>query len=398
MADKGFQVDAVSSAPGGNNPLGADQLSDNLKGIAPTIMEAFMKRAELPASPSPPDHESQPSPEEPDCETGTWPAAVLARRHDIQALLALKRSCAADTVAAAGTPTLRAKDADPRLDTEPNPAPEASANEINDGLKAQHLALRATAKKAPQTVPESDDPVLKRVLNSLRDQRIQGRLAELTQSINQMVPGGEGAVKLGSEIGKKVLVDNLNPILALSLSTKEAMSRIDTLRKWHALTGKERLTALTALTGNLAEILGALTPPPVNVSVQVVGAGLSLMSMAADHSETLETIAKQGGELAQRQVRRIIGPQAGLSASVQGAWQTLGARLAGQAVPQRPALAAPWRWFFASRFYQILKQSGWSANLATKLENLIYNLAARRNAVVARMLQRLRQKRQRKRG
>ena len=358
-----------------------------------------MRRVEPPAAAPPqPDRESQPPPEEPACATGTWPASVLAKRNDIQALLALKRLCATDTGNPVDTLASRTGEAEPGLDAETNRDQATSTNEISERLKAQHLALRATAKKAPQTVPEADDPVLKRVLNCLRDQRIQGRLAELTQSINQMVPGGEGAVKLGSEIGKKVLVDNLNPVLALSLSTKEAVSRIDTLRKWHALTGKERLTALTALSGNLAEILGALTPPPVNVSVQVVGAGLSLMSMAAEHSETLETMAKQGGELAQRQVRRIIGPQAGVSASVQGAWQTLGARLEGQAVPLRPALAAPWRWFFASRFYQTLKQSGWSANLATKLENLIYNLATRRNAVVARMLQRLRQQRQRKRG
>jgi hypothetical protein len=216
---------------------------------------------------------------------------------------------------------------------------------------------------------------LRQAVAVLEDRALPERLVGLTARVTAMVPGEDGVVRLGADVGKRLIVNNLNPVLALSVAARESAQHLEQLKRWEALTPRERLVATTNLTANLAEIVGAVTPPPVNVGAQLAAAGLQLVSLASEHGETLEGVARQAA--AAEPARRVLGEVATqgavLAHRVQAAWGELSERLKVKP-PRAPAALQR---IFDSRQYQHLKRHPVSRGLARGMENLAYNLTQR---------------------
>lgn len=218
---------------------------------------------------------------------------------------------------------------------------------------------------------------LRQAITVLEDKELPGRLSGLTAHVTALVPGDDGVVRLGADIGKRLIVNNLNPVLALSVAARESAAEFENLKRWEALTPKERLVSTANLTANLAEIVGAVTPPPVNFGAQLAAAGLQLVSLATEHGETLEDVATKAAQVSQSQpARRVLAELndqgAVIAHRVNAAWEELQGRL-----KQPPRAPASLQRIFDSKGYQRLKRHPVTRSLARSAENLTYNLTQR---------------------
>jgi hypothetical protein len=278
------------------------------------------------------------------------------------------------------------------------PAAGAAPNDI----RLQHLAMRrkqlgtgrldgpgpdghAKLEKMVEAALGAEGAIsLRATIEALEDRAVSSKLAALTDRVSELVPGNEGMIKLGADVGKRALVNSLNPVLALSIAAKESAEKIDTLRKWNDLSTKERMAATAGLSANLAEILGAVTPPPVCFGAQVAAVGLTLVSLATDHSDTIEDVAAKaaGAETSRKVASEISERGAVLASQVKAAWGELGERLetikAGKKL--RPRAPKQLQLVFDSKRFKKLKKNPTTRALAEGFENLTYNLTQRFDA------------------
>lgn len=288
--------------------------------------------------------------------------------------------------------------------------PRSPSGELtNPDIKLQHLAMRAKAKggntrdlgKLQKTVEaalgEKGALRLGQSIKALEDKALPGKLSALAESVNKLLPeGSERYAKLGAEVGKQVLQNNLNPLLAISLSVKEVGERLGELEKWDELSNKERVANMAMLTSSMAEILGAVTPPPVNYGIQVMGAGMLLMGMAAEHSEVVEDVAKLGGEKAHKAVSTgMDGASGQIAGRVRQAWDELNDRLATK---KKPRLPGQLQNVVDSDMWKSVKKHPVGQQFAEGTENVLYNLARRHEAFTASWDKRLEKLKGLKRG
>ncbi|MDB5100800.1 MAG: hypothetical protein JWM80_5221 [Cyanobacteria bacterium RYN_339] len=103
----------------------------------------------------------------------------------------------------------------------------------------------------------------------------EAKLARLTASIHKLVP-------LAREGTKQAVMNQLNPAMAVTIAAGESAARLKALKGWGTLEARDRLIHVTGLFASLADIVGALTPPPANLAAQALGAGMSLVMLAAE--------------------------------------------------------------------------------------------------------------------
>jgi hypothetical protein len=395
-------------------------LSGKLEGIAPAVMSAFFEQGRVSPAPSGLTSEPPPPPVEaaaPPRTTVTFgalpatdPEAVKQRELKIQHLAMMMAARPAPAVveappAARGSDALREAHLQMRQRVGQGHRQMGSLKQARGtGGLADGTGSEPTGGAAPPRGPAGPAPprpalaarglgtgrlealvgqalgadgvvALRQAVAVLEDSGLPSRLAGLTERVTAMVPGDDGVARLGADVGKRLLVNNLNPVLALSVAARESAQSLEQLKNWEAMTPRERLVATTNLTANLAEIVGAVTPPPVNVGAQLAAAGLQLVSLASEHGDTLESVARQAA--AAEPSRRVLGEVAGqgavLAHRVQAAWGELSERLKARP-PQAPAALQR---VFDSREYQRLKRHPVSRGLARGLENLTYNLTQR---------------------
>lgn len=233
---------------------------------------------------------------------------------------------------------------------------------------------------------------LRQTIEALEDKTVSTKLAALTDRVTELVPGQhEGVAKLGVDVGKRMLVNNLNPVLALTVAAKESAERIDTLKKWNELSTKERMAATAGLSANLAEILGAVTPPPVNFGAQIAAAGLTLVSLATDHSDAIEDVATKAAatEPSRKVANELSERSAVLAYQVKAAWEELGERIkTGKKL--KPRAPKQLEQLFDSPRFKKLKKNPTTRNLAEGFENLTYNLTKKWDAQKASWAHRFR--------
>jgi hypothetical protein len=259
----------------------------------------------------------------------------------------------------------------------------------NPDIKLQHLAMRAKQQKdgggtkkldkleksVAGAMGEKGALKLRQSLKALEDKALPGRLGALADQVNRLLPeGSEHYAKLGADVGKQVLMNNLNPVLAVSMAVKESAERLEKLKDWDKLSNKERVANMALLTSNMAEILGAVTPPPVNFGVQVMGAGMLLVGMASEHSDVVEDLAKVAGGAKMAEA----GTQ--IAARVKDAWEELNDRLAAKKKPKLPRQV---RSVIESEAWKQMKKHPAGRHVAEGTENVLYNLARRQEAFVA---------------
>jgi hypothetical protein len=229
---------------------------------------------------------------------------------------------------------------------------------------------------------------LRQSLKALEDKALPGKLSALADSVNKLLPeGSEHYAKLGADVGKQVLMNNLNPVLAVSMAVKESAERLEKLKDWDKLSNKERVANMAMLSSNMAEILGAVTPPPVNFGVQVMGAGMLLVGLASEHSEAVEDIAKVAG------ANKVAEAGTQIASRVKNAWEELNDRLAAK---KRPKLPRQVQSMIESEAWKQMKQNPAGRRVAEGAENVMYNLARRKEAFTASWEDRIQRLRRRK--
>ncbi|MEB3198321.1 MAG: hypothetical protein VKP62_14070 [Candidatus Sericytochromatia bacterium] len=415
---------ARDHAPSAPSPaLGGDRRSGGLDNIAPSVVAAFFKERPVVPTPPPlaelPPAVEAPTPRKPD-SLGDLKSldgeALRARQLKIAHLAqmfagreALAREAAPPAAAPEASPlspplsppregTKRlaspAKPANPRAATGPLGRVSTGGLKPKPDVRARHLELRRNAAGAGAGAPPATGEKLDRlVANALgqegvvalrqaiaviEDAALPARLQALTARVTDMVPGADGVVRLGADVGKRVLVSNLDPITALSLAAKESAANLERLKQWSDLSHKERMLATTSLTANLAELVGAVTPPPVNFGAQLASAGLQLVNLAVEHTDSLETVT--AGAVQGEATRRVLGEvgdrSAVLAHRVKEAWGDLATRL-DTLKTTRPRAPVALQRVFDSQSYDQFRQHPATKGLATGLENLVYNLTRR---------------------
>ena len=433
--------------------LGGDAQVQNLAGIAPAVVEAFLNAnaKKRPVAP-PPDAVTSPeplaSPRSPE-KLGDFKAldleAVKQRQLKIRHL-AMMRAGQAEAPAPPAPPAPGAPEAPPapgasaademrakhlamrkqglgtgRLNpgttrlpgsgTGPlsPPAGQAGPPVAPGDMRLQHLAMRQAPRGTGRLDPGDGGArldrmveaalgldgaiALRQTIEALEDKTVSTKLTALTDRVTDMVPGSEGMAKLGVDVGKRMLVNNLNPVLALSVAAKESAERIDTLKKWNDLTNKERMAATAGLSANLAEILGAVTPPPVNFGAQIAAAGLQLVSLATDHSDAIEDVATRaaGSESSRKVASELSERGAVVAHQVKLAWEELGERIkTGKKL--KPRAPKQLEQLFDSPRFKKMKKNPTTRAMAEGFENLTYNLTKKWDAQKASWAHRFRRR------
>jgi hypothetical protein len=429
-----------SSLPG-TGSLGKDKQAQHLQGIAPAVVDAFLsaggRKRDLEDGPeetrglfSPPV-EPIPvltltrSPE----SLGTFirdadSAEVKSKFNKIKALAQAAREAPPidltlpDEPAAEGTGTgtldpilaKRQKLPTPRPDSRGTGTKPLGTNPLGAGTKdlsgtkslgapnakLQHLAMRAKAKgtstgsldKLSKTIEAAIGQKgalrLRESIKALEDKALPGKLTALAATVNRLMPEGSAHyAKLGLEVGKQVVQNNVNPFFAVSMALHEIGERLGELDKWDELSNKDRIANMAMITSNVAEILGAVTPPPVNYGIQVMGAGMLLMGMATEHSEAVEDLAKVAvGEKGAKVVEKGVNDASNQIANrVKNAWDELNDRLAAK--KGKPRLPAGLQAMVDSKAWQSVKQHPVGARVTEGTENVLFNLASKREAFSA---------------
>lgn len=330
--------------------LGGDRRSGSLKGIAPAVVSAFLNRADgvQPAATPPP---STPT-------STPWPevveADVRARRLKLDhlAMMLAARSPQASPPARGGTEHLG------RRQTMDLAGASAAGN--------MPAATRRLNQLVEQTLGFEGVVALHRAVHLLEDRAIPERLSELGERVNALIPAPDEAKRLGAEVGKRLLVDNVDPVLALSMATKESAAHFERLKDWESLDAKARLLTTTGLTASLAEIVGVVSPPPINVGAQLASVGLQLVALATEHSESIEGVTQKvkRAETTRRAVGVWSEQRSVLAHRLEEAWTELAVRLArGPNNKRRLALLLQWREVFETeiwlRFNRQRQRSGW---------------------------------------
>ncbi|MDB5101964.1 MAG: hypothetical protein JWM80_6385 [Cyanobacteria bacterium RYN_339] len=402
--------------------LGADQQDRNLQGIAPAVVDAFLNAGSKKNQPPAPDLEAGSglftAPLEPGASlslprSGDSLGAfkVGSDNDDVKSKFKrIKAMAEAARLEAAALPPPPPPDEEPPPPEKPGgtrPLGTASLDPMrqalldgrkkpgtgaleNADIKLQHLAMRAKQQKGGPSGTKKLDKLersvagalgekgalkLRQSLKALEDKALPGKLSALADQVNKLLPeGSEHYARLGAEVGKQVIMNNLNPVLAVSMAVKESADRLEKLKDWDKLSNRERVANMALLTSNMAEILGAVTPPPVNFGVQVMGAGLLLVGMASEHSEVVEDLAKAagGGKVAEA------GNQ--IASRVKNAWEELNDRLSAK---KRPKLPRQVQSVLESEGWKKLKQHPTGQRIADGTENVLYNLARRQEAFSA---------------
>jgi hypothetical protein len=258
-----------------------------------------------------------------------------------------------------------------------------------DPLAVAHLARRASLASKPSTATRRLDEMveqtlgfdgvlaLHRAIAVLENRAIPERLGALGERVNALIPAPEEVKRLGADVGKRLLVDNVDPVLALSMATKESAAHFERLKDWESLSPKERLLTTTGLTANLAEIVGVVSPPPINVGAQLAAVGLQLVTMATEHSESIEGVTQRvkAAEPTRRVLDHVAGRRGVLAQRVEDAWVTLASRLARQGPRRRGPWLHPYvQRLFASSLFRQLKRQRLTRRAVHTLEQTILRL------------------------
>lgn len=363
-----------------------------------------------PAPPAPPTSPAPPGPPAP-------PAASAGPADDMRAKhLAMRKPAPGTGRLNPGTGRLPAPPQRGTGQLSPLPPEGPGRPPVAPGdIRLQHLALRQQQQQQAQPVRGTGrlDPAeaggarlermveaalgidgaiaLRQTIEALDDKGMSTKLSALTDRVTELVPGHEGMAKLGVDVGKRMLVNNLNPVLALTVAAKESAEKIDTLKKWNELSTKERMAATAGLSANLAEILGAVTPPPVNFGAQIAAAGLTLVSLATDHSDAIEDVATKAAtsESGRKVASELSERGAVVAHQVKMAWEELGERIkTGKKL--KPRAPQQLQNLFDSPRFKKMKKNPTTRALAEGFENLTYNLTKKWDAQKASWAHRFR--------
>jgi hypothetical protein len=231
----------------------------------------------------------------------------------------------------------------------PEDHPEAAA------LIEAHLAQRgqrtrpqklAALREAVQAGRQAPPPrtgggklALRHTLDRMDEQKTNLKLASLAASIQELVPDTKALGALAREGTKQVIMNQLNPVMAATMAAAESANRLKHLRRWQELGGRERMIHVTGLMASLADIVGALTPPPASIAAQAMGAGMSLMMIASEGSEGVTKLAPPRPPAAPEQKKGTgkLGEWGdNLSHNLLDRWQTFTARVEKKLPPRRP--------------------------------------------------------------
>jgi hypothetical protein len=140
---------------------------------------------------------------------------------------------------------------------------------------------------------------LKNSLGALRDGVTKEELITASRDVLGTVRGVDSAVKLA---GKGGILGKFNPVVAVAAATTDIADRANKLKNWNQMSTKDKVANIAGLGASVADIVGAVTPPPVKFAAMGVSAGLSLVTLGAENFDKISAGAKKVAAVADKAV------------------------------------------------------------------------------------------------
>ena len=131
---------------------------------------------------------------------------------------------------------------------------------------------------------------LRNSVGALKDGVTKDEAIQLSRDVLGTVRGVDAAVKMA---GKGSVLGKFNPAVAVAGATTDLAARGSKLvGEWDTMSTKDKISNIAGMGASVADIVGAVTPPPVKFAAMGVSAGLSLVSMGAANFDKIASGAK----------------------------------------------------------------------------------------------------------
>lgn len=146
----------------------------------------------------------------------------------------------------------------------------------------------STANKVTKVVSGVQSALdLPHAIGSLKDGASKEELITLSKDVLGTTRGVEAVANLG---GKSVL-GKFNPVVAVAGAVTDGADRINKLKDWGNLSTKDKISNIAGLGADVADVIGAVTPPPIKFAAMGISAGLGLVSLGAQNWDKISGAA-----------------------------------------------------------------------------------------------------------
>lgn len=144
---------------------------------------------------------------------------------------------------------------------------------------------------------------LKNSLGALKDGATKD---ELVQAGRDVLGTVRGADAVGKMAGKGSFIGKFNPAVAVAGASLDIANRANKLKNWDKMSTKDKVANIAGMAASVADIVGAVTPPPVKFAAMGVSAGLSLVSLGAEKFDSVKKGAKVAAKAVTESVDRTV--------------------------------------------------------------------------------------------
>ena len=146
---------------------------------------------------------------------------------------------------------------------------------------------------------------LRNSVAALKDGVTRDEAIQLSRDVLGTVRGVDAAVKMA---GKGSILGKFNPAVAVAGATTDIAARTSKMvGGWKEMSTKDKISNIAGMGASVADIVGAVTPPPVKFAAMGVSAGLSLVSMGAANADKIAKGAKVAAQAVDKAVDATVG-------------------------------------------------------------------------------------------
>lgn len=145
-----------------------------------------------------------------------------------------------------------------------------------------------TANKVTKVVSGVQSALdLPNAIGALKDGASKDELVHLSKDVLGTTRGVEAVANLA---GKSVL-GKFNPVVAVAGAVTDGADRVNKLKDWGNLSTQDKISNIAGLGADVADVIGAVTPPPIKFAAMGISAGLGLISLGAQNWDKISGAA-----------------------------------------------------------------------------------------------------------
>lgn len=140
---------------------------------------------------------------------------------------------------------------------------------------------------------------LKNSIGALRDGATKQEIVTASRDALGTLRGVDAVAKLA---GKGSIIGKFNPAVAVAAASADIADRALKMKNFDKMSTKDKIANVAGMAASVADIVGAVTPPPVKFAAMGVSAGLSLVALGAENFDRVKAGAKKVAAVADRAV------------------------------------------------------------------------------------------------